>query len=90
VAYAVESLANLADNSSGGIVKKINEPKGMNYCRTCYDHLAGFVGVKVTEALEKKGFITKDGMIYKVTRKGWNWFAGLELKGKRCRIVVGR
>src|SRR4030095_11212494 len=82
VAYAVESLAHLADNSSGGIVKKINEPKGMKYCRTCYDHLAGLVGVKITEALEKKGFIAKDEMIYKVTRKGWNWFAGFGIERK--------
>jgi DNA-binding transcriptional ArsR family regulator len=80
VAYAVESLANLADNNSRSIVKKINEPASMKYCRTCYDHLAGFVGVKITEALEEKGFIAQDGMSYKVTRKGWNWFAGFGIE----------
>jgi DNA-binding transcriptional ArsR family regulator len=92
VAYAVESLANLADNNSRSIVKKINEPKSLKYCRTCYDHLAGFAGVTITEALEKKGFIAKDGVIYTVTRKGWNWFAALgiereEVQNKRRPVA---
>jgi DNA-binding transcriptional ArsR family regulator len=54
VAYVVESLANLAQHDSKNILKKDSEVKGVKYCRTCYDHLAGFVGVQITEALEKK------------------------------------
>jgi predicted transcriptional regulator len=37
--------------------------------------LAGFVGVKITEAFEKKGLLEKDQAIYHVTSKGWNWFS---------------
>jgi len=74
VAYAVESLANLADYNPKTIARKIDQPKSIEYCRTCYDHLAGFVAVKLADALEKKGFIVKDGIIYKLTNKGWNWF----------------
>ena len=73
VAYAVEGLANLANNSAAKTVKKEPEKNGMKYCRTCYDHLAGFVGVKIAETLEAKGCLTKSKNIYLVTDKGWKW-----------------
>jgi hypothetical protein len=51
-------------------------PEGVKYCRTCYDHLAGFVGVQITEALEKNKFVKKSGTEYIVTKKGWQWLSG--------------
>jgi DNA-binding transcriptional ArsR family regulator len=74
VAYAVEGLANLANNSSTKNIKKKPEQNGVKYCRTCYDHLAGFVGVKIVETLETKGYLTKSKNIYLITEKGWEWF----------------
>lgn len=74
VAYVVEGLANLANNSSTKSVKKEPEKNGVKYCRTCYDHLAGFVGVKIVETLEKKGYLTKSEKIYLVSEKGWKGF----------------
>lgn len=78
-AYVVESLANLAGNRSSVMPKKEIDVQGVKYCRTCYDHLAGFVGVKVTEALEQKGFLKKSNKAYLVTEKGWKWFAKLDV-----------
>lgn len=75
VAYVVESLASLASNHSTNIEKKAVEKAGMKYCRTCYDHLAGYVGVKIVEAFELKGFIKKSESVYIVTEKGWKWFS---------------
>lgn len=75
VAYVVESLASLASNHSTNIEKKAVEKAGMKYCRTCYDHLAGYVGVKIVEAFELKGFIKKSESVYIVTKKGWKWFS---------------
>ena len=74
VAYAVEGLANLANSSSTKSIKKQADQNGVKYCRTCYDHLAGFVGVKIVEALETKGYLTKSKNIYLITEKGWEWF----------------
>ncbi len=74
VAYAVEGLANLANNNSIKSVQKQPEQNGVKYCRTCYDHLAGFVGVKIVETLEAKGYLTKSKNIYLVSEKGWEWF----------------
>ena len=75
VAYVVESLANLTEHDSKNILKKESGIKGVKFCRTCYDHLAGFVGVQITEALERKRLIKKSETNYVVTNNGWNWFS---------------
>ncbi|HQU82773.1 MAG TPA: helix-turn-helix domain-containing protein [Pyrinomonadaceae bacterium] len=75
IAYAVEALANLVGKRS---LKKAEKTlSGVKYCRTCYDHLAGFVGVRIADALEEKSFIRKTEKAYDVTEKGWEWFAEL-------------
>lgn len=79
IAYVIESLATLANDKNVKIDKPKVETKGLRYCRTCYDHLAGFVGVKVVEAIEKNGFIKKSESIYTVTKKGWIWFGELDI-----------
>ncbi|UOB17051.1 ArsR/SmtB family transcription factor [Abyssalbus ytuae] len=79
VAYAVESLANLANEHPLSTQPKIS---GIKYCRTCYDHLAGYVGVTLTEALENQGYLKKSGIVYDVTVKGWEWFSNLNISEK--------
>jgi DNA-binding transcriptional ArsR family regulator len=79
VAYVIESLANLASEKIISKDKKSVATDGIKFCRTCYDHLAGFVGVKVVEALEKKSFLKKSQAAYAVTEKGWQWFADFDI-----------
>ena len=78
IAYAIESLASLSSHSSK---KMITEPPatGMKYCRSCYDHLAGYVGVKITEALERKKAIRKHVSGYLITSSGWKLFSALDI-----------
>ena len=75
VAYAVEALANLADHRAPSRQKTQAVASGLKYCRTCYDHLAGFVAVKIVEAIERKGYLKKQDKVYTVTGKGWQWFS---------------
>lgn len=79
VAYAVESLANLAKKTSPEKSNKFTAATGIKQCRTCYDHLAGFVAVKLVEALEQKDLLRKTETSYSVTEKGWKWFAYFEI-----------
>lgn len=74
VAYAVESLANLANENLATKPNKELINTGVKYCRTCYDHLAGYVGVTITEAMVEQGILVKSENIYIVTKKGWDWF----------------
>jgi DNA-binding transcriptional ArsR family regulator len=70
IAYVVESLASLSGQSSKKMMKD-DTPQGIKYCRSCYDHLAGYVGVQITEALEKKKAIRKYDNAYLITNAGW-------------------
>ncbi len=80
VAYTVESLANLANSRSNEKIKKEDDVKGIRFCRSCYDHLAGVVGVRFTEVLEMKGYIKKTmERQYLVSKKGWNWLSQIEI-----------
>lgn len=78
VAYAVESLAQLTAINSASKITEQN-PVGERYCRTCYDHLAGYVGVLLVETMEKKGFLKKLEKQYAITKKGWKWFHQLNI-----------
>ena len=65
----------------------------IKYCRTCYDHLAGYAGVQFTAALEKKGMIKKSGTAYNISPKGWQWLSQFNIAEKDIinkRRVVAR
>lgn len=75
VAYAVEALASLVENISSPEMENAPEIRGIKYCRTCYDHLAGYVAVKIVEELEARKYLLKSEKIYKVFESGWEWFS---------------
>jgi DNA-binding transcriptional ArsR family regulator len=90
VAYVIEAMANLLppEKMKNQNLEKANSDNGIKYCRTCYDHLAGKVGVAITEQLLKQKIIVIQEKQYDVTSKGINWFKGLgisviELKNER-------
>lgn len=64
VAYAVEALANLIPE------KKKTAETPVKYCRTCYDHLAGKIGVDIADSLLRQKLITVD---FELTKKGAQW-----------------
>jgi len=82
VAYVVESLAGSVKNDPGETEKNFIDITGIKFCRTCYDHLAGRVGVTLTKAFEKKGLIKKSGHHYLITGKGWKWFSEFGISKK--------
>ncbi len=78
VAYVVESLASLTTADKKINNKAVIMPE-IKYCRSCYDHLAGYAGVCVTEALEKKGLIKKYDAMYDISKKGWKWLLQFDI-----------
>lgn len=64
VAYAVEALANLIPE------KKQTADTPIKYCRTCYDHLAGKIGVSIADSLLRQKLITDE---FGLTKKGEKW-----------------
>ena len=77
VAQVVESMASLLSNQTA--YKKVKRPKmtAFTYARTCYKHLAGEVGVKITEALVSEQIIFPNEKDFELTKKGKLWFVEL-------------
>lgn len=62
------------------------EAQHLRFARCCYDHLAGQMGVAVTQALQRRGFIVPaPDKRFDVTPAGTVWFRhqGLDMDGLR-------
>ncbi len=68
VAYAIEGLANLVPATKAKAV--VANDSGVKYCRTCYDHLAGKVGVAITDSLQAQELLSAT---FELTTKGDKW-----------------
>lgn len=79
VAYAIEAIGNLIPNEKYKKIASNQDNSAVRYCRTCYDHLAGKVGVLITEALLKQKIIELNTCTYNVTKKGDQFFSKLEI-----------
>jgi len=73
VAYAVESLLVL---STASPLKTAPPAIGrLEHARTCYAHLAGWLGVAITDALQREGHITSaPARAFAITDRGRAWF----------------
>jgi DNA-binding transcriptional ArsR family regulator len=80
VAQALEHLA--AIRPSDPVKRKALGPQAreLRFCRCCYDHLAGRVGVAVACALQERGYIVAaPDKQFDVTPAGIGWFLGIGL-----------
>ncbi|MDP5275748.1 ArsR/SmtB family transcription factor [Chengkuizengella axinellae] len=92
VAEVLEKLGNIAPPVQIRSLKQSDQMKQVRSARTCYDHLAGELGVKITEALlSQEMIIIKDDQ-YEVTKQGEEWFQkiGIEInnRGKSRRVFA--
>src|SRR5687768_2960204 len=77
VAYAVEALANLVPGKPAEKRTIADADSDIRYCRTCYDHLAGKVGVAITGGLLKQQLIVQNKNAFSLTSKGSKLFGSL-------------
>ncbi len=68
---------------------RAHKDEALGFARTCYDHLAGWLGVEFARALELNGWVLKTGLEYRATDAGCLKFAtfGLDtrhLTGRAC------
>ena len=73
VARTLETLATIAPFPTGRAPKPRAINDDLRQARTCYDHLAGRLGVAVTNALLDKAYITRDDELYALTDAGAAW-----------------
>ena len=75
VAYAVEAMANLIPKPEISAKKKTENYPPIKYCRTCYDHLAGKIGVALAESLLEQKIIIEKNNTFEITSEGEKWFS---------------
>jgi DNA-binding transcriptional ArsR family regulator len=75
VAYAVEAMANLVPKPDISLQKKSENYPPIKFCRTCYDHLAGKIGVALTESLLSQKIIIEINNNFEISREGEKWFS---------------
>jgi DNA-binding transcriptional ArsR family regulator len=84
VAMVIEALASLAPPIRSLEMPLSREARSLRFGRSCYDHLAGRLGIAVTVRLEAVGhlnLVDDDAKQYGVSEDGRRWFKafGVEL-----------
>ena len=90
VVAALEALAAVAPPARAASSKEAHAASGLRLARMCYDHLAGALGVRVTDALVAHGALRVDGRSYAVTETGVGRFAELGVDVAAVREAARR
>lgn len=78
VVAALESLAAAAPAEMSWRTTPNRSARELQFARCCYDHLAGEIGVAITQAMLTRQWIAKSGeRAYALTEKGYEWLASL-------------
>ena len=70
VAHALESLMPNPPSRTVRPLKESEQNKKVRYARTCYGHLAGVLGVRLTQSFMNLGLLEEAGREFLVTAKG--------------------
>lgn len=89
VATAVEALAALAPRRAVNSLRQANRAGALTAARTCYGHLAGELGVGITDAMLERGLIEREAEVFLLTDPGAAFLADLGIArppraGKSC------
>jgi DNA-binding transcriptional ArsR family regulator len=68
VATALEALSTIAPARPVRSLRDASISEAIRHARTCYDHLAGRLGVELTAALEREGVLVHDGSRFELGR----------------------
>jgi DNA-binding transcriptional ArsR family regulator len=74
VADLLESMARFAPREESD---RTGPKSPIQIARTCYNHLAGSLGVSITEAIVGRGYLREVGRDYQISKKGVKWFSEL-------------
>jgi DNA-binding transcriptional ArsR family regulator len=80
VASTVEAMLVLSRRPSSARNSHAARPEvgSLAYARTCYSHLAGWLGVRIAEALQQRSYLKlSDERNFALTDSGKAWFASL-------------
>jgi DNA-binding transcriptional ArsR family regulator len=92
VGQMIEAMANVAADIRPRNPRQHGDP-ALRLARTCYDHLAGRLGVRLADALQAQGHIRLQDDGGEITGRGRDFFAGLGLRldqGRPDKRIPGK
>lgn len=89
VATAVEALSALAPRAPVRSLRQANRAGALGAARTCYGHLAGRLGVGITDAMVDRGLVEREAEVFLLTDGGARFLVDLGVErppraGKAC------
>jgi DNA-binding transcriptional ArsR family regulator len=85
VARALEALAVISPLPNARSPRQTAALRDIHFARTCYDHLAGRLGVAITQALQDKGYLVLVEEDFDVTPQGREWLAAWNIDEQQLR-----
>ncbi|GLZ29017.1 transcriptional regulator [Lentzea sp. NBRC 105346] len=82
IGQLLEDLTSHAGPPKAIGLKQVTRNKALAQARTCYDHLAGRLGVAITDGLTERGFLSQD---FAFTPNGLHWLETLGADPDRLR-----
>ena len=84
VAHALEALLTIATPKPVRSLRESDQLRAMRFARTCYDHLAGEIGVALTQKMIEQQLIEASGQDYVLNEAGRQKLLalGVEVEGK--------
>ena len=86
VATLVENLVDLAARADASGYRRARVAEELRQSRTCYFHLAGRLGVLLSDTLLRRKLVTVSGRDGRVTRKGMAWCEAEQIDFNPARI----
>jgi len=87
VAHALEALAVLAPKRKPNSLNSVRRQDELARARLCYDHLAGRLGVLITDSLYRQGLLREEAGVMQVNSTDWDTRPPL---GVTCGDVTNR
>ncbi|HKE71389.1 MAG TPA: winged helix-turn-helix domain-containing protein [Nocardioidaceae bacterium] len=87
VANALETLARIAPRrtTTANSLRRVRADAALSYARTCYDHLAGTVGVALLDALVGADRLAWEDSSLRFGSDGDGWLTALDIDADRLR-----
>jgi DNA-binding transcriptional ArsR family regulator len=77
VADALEALARVAPPRPVRSLRESEAARALKRARTCYDHLAGELGVALADALVERELLVLGDECFRIAPRGSDWLGGL-------------
>lgn len=92
VAQMLEGIMQIAMRQAGPVQRVVPGPRdaAMRRARTCYDHIAGRLGVAIAQHLEAQGAVALDGDAAQVTERCAPALAAIGLATRALDVPGGR